>query len=139
MAEKLCCEPQANSTEFEGVQQYSGYTIKAKDGLGFASDEIAVTVAYALKDSESTEIEKAFPENKNENGLSGYSDKQGGKRQPKLTEKGKSYRLTQNITERKNLIRETQTRVANIGTLMNLDKNVELVIFKNCCAMKSAT
>ena len=86
-----------------------------------------MTVTDALKDSESTEIEKAFPENKNENGLSGHSDKQGGKRQSKLIEKGKSYRLTQNITERKKLIREMQTRMANIGTLMNLDENVELV------------
>ena len=80
-----------------------------------------------MKVSESTEIEEAFPENKNENGSSRHSDNQGGKRQPKLTENGKSYRLTQNITEGKKLIREMQTRMANIGTLMNLDKNVEQV------------
>lgn len=126
-ADVLSCGPQANSTMFEGVQRDSGYTTKANEGLGFASDENAVTVADAFKDSESTEIEKVFPENKNENGLSGYSDKQGAKRQPKLTEKGKSYRLTQNISERKKLIREMQTRMANIGTLMNFDKNAELV------------
>lgn len=123
----LSCGPQANSTVFDGVQRDSGYTTKANEGLGFASDENAVAVADAFKDSESTEIEKVFPENKNENGLSGYSDKQGVKRQPKLTEKGKSYRLTQNISERKKLIREMQIRMANIGTLMNFDKNAELV------------
>ena len=67
----LSCEPQANSTVFEGVQQDSGYTTKANKGLRFASDQNAVTVADALKDSESTEIEKVFPENKNENGSSG--------------------------------------------------------------------
>ncbi|KAK2558598.1 Uncharacterized protein P5673_018777 [Acropora cervicornis] len=126
-ADMLSCGPQANSTVFEGVQRDSGYTTKANEGLGFASDENAVTLADTLKDSESTEIEKVFPENNNENGLSGYSDKQGAKRQPKLTEKGKSYRLTQNISERKKLIREMQTRIANIGTLMNFDKNAELV------------
>ena len=102
-AEMLSCEPQANSTVFEGVQQDSDYTTKANKGLGFSSDENAVTVADALKDSESTEIEKAFPENKNENGSSGYSDKQGGKSQPKLTEKGKSYRLTQTSPNARNL------------------------------------
>lgn len=86
-ADVLSCGPQANSTVFEGVQRNSGYTTKANEGLGFASDENAVTVADAFKDSESTEIEKVFPENKDENGLSGYSDKQGAKRKPKLTEK----------------------------------------------------
>ena len=126
-ADVLSCRPQANSTVFEGVQRGSLYTTKVNKGLGFASDENAVTVADALKDSESTEIEKVFPENKIENGLSGYSDKQGAKRQPKLTEKGKSYRLTQNISEHKKLIREMQTRMANIGTLVNFDKNAELV------------
>ena len=69
----LSCEPQANCAVFE------------------RADENAVTLADTLKDSESTE--KAFPENKNENGSSGYSDKQGGKRQPKVTQKGKSNSL----------------------------------------------
>ena len=126
-ADMLSCEPQANFTVFEGVQQDSGYTTKGKEGLRFALDKNVVTVADALKDSESTEIEKVSPENEKENGSLDYSDKQRGKRQPKLTEKGKSYRLTQNITERKKLIRELQTRMANIGTLTNFDKNVELV------------
>ena len=126
-ADMLSCEPQANSTVFEGIQQDSGYTTKANEGLGFASEENEVTIADALKDSELTEIEKVFPENKNANGSSGYSNKQRAKREPKLTEKGKSYRLTQNITKRKKLTREMQTRMANIGTLMNFDKNVELV------------
>ena len=87
----LSCEPQANSTVFEGVQQDSGYTTKSNGGLCFAFDENAVTVAEALKGNESTGIEEAFPENKIENGSSGYSDRQVEKRQPKLTEKGKSY------------------------------------------------
>ena len=73
-ADVLSCGPQANSTVFEGIQRDSGYTTKANEGLGFSSDENAVTVADALKDSESTEIEKVFPENKIEKGLSGYSD-----------------------------------------------------------------
>ena len=67
LAEMLSCEPQANPTVFEGLQQDSGYTTKPNEGLGFTSDENAVTVTGALKDSESTEIEKAIPENQNEN------------------------------------------------------------------------
>ena len=67
---------------FESVQRDSGYTTKANEGLGFALDENAVTIPDALKDSESMEIEKVFPENKNENGSSGYSDKQWRKDNP---------------------------------------------------------
>ena len=37
---------------FEGVQQDSGNTAKANEGLGVTSDESAVTVADAWKDSE---------------------------------------------------------------------------------------
>ena len=33
------------------IQQDSGYTTKVNEGLGFALDENAVTVADALKDS----------------------------------------------------------------------------------------
>ena len=49
------------------------------------------------------------------------------KRQPKLTEKFKVYRLTERKKERNKLKREIQSRIANIGTLMGLDKNLELV------------
>jgi len=49
------------------------------------------------------------------------------RRQPKLTEKGKAYRLTERKRERNKLKREIQSRIANIGTLMGLDKNLELV------------
>ena len=46
------------------------------------------------------------------------------RRQPKLTEKGKAYRLTKRKRERNKLKREIQSRIANIGTLMGLDKNL---------------
>ena len=48
------------------------------------------------------------------------------RRQPKLTEKFKAYRLYERKKER-NKLREIQSRIANIGTLMGLDKNLELV------------
>ena len=44
------------------------------------------------------------------------------KRQPKLTDKDKSYKLTQSTRER-----EIQTLMANIGALMGQDKNVKSV------------
>ena len=49
------------------------------------------------------------------------------RRQPRLTEKGKAYRLTERKKERNKLKREIQSRIANIGTFMGLDKNLELV------------
>ena len=49
------------------------------------------------------------------------------RRQPKLTEKFKAYKLTERKKERNKLKREIQSRIANIGTLMGLDKNLELV------------
>ena len=49
------------------------------------------------------------------------------RRQPKLTEKFKAYRLNERKKERNKLKREIQSRIANIGTLMGLDKNLELV------------
>lgn len=85
-----------------------------------------MTIADALKDSESTEIKNDFPENQSENGFSGYNQKR--KRQPMLTEKGKWYRLTQNITERKKPYQgNLNTNGKDRNTYMNLHKNVELV------------
>ena len=49
------------------------------------------------------------------------------RRQPKLTEKFKAYRLTERKKERNKLKREIQSRIANIGILTGLDKNLELV------------
>ena len=49
------------------------------------------------------------------------------RRQPKLTRKGKAYELTEPKRERKLLKREIQSQIANIGTLMGFDKNLDLV------------
>ena len=49
------------------------------------------------------------------------------RRQRKLTEKFKAYQLTERKKERNKLKREIQSRIANTGTLMGLDKNMELV------------
>ena len=49
------------------------------------------------------------------------------KKQPKLTDKGKFYKLAQFVRERKKLKREMQAHVANIEILMGLNKNFELV------------
>ena len=49
------------------------------------------------------------------------------RRQPKLTETFKAYRFTELKKEINKLKREIQSRIANLGTLMGLDKNLELV------------
>ena len=46
----------------------------------------------------------------------------GGKRERKLTERGKPFKLVQSVSERKRLKREIQ---ANIQTLMGLSENLE--------------
>ena len=46
----------------------------------------------------------------------------GGKREHKLTERGKPYKLVQSVRERKRLKREIQ---ANIQTLVGLSENLE--------------
>ena len=51
----------------------------------------------------------------------------GGKREHKLTERGKSYKLARDVRERKRLKRETQAQIANIQTLMGLNRNLERV------------
>ena len=51
----------------------------------------------------------------------------GEKREHKLTEKGKSYKLARNVRERRRLKRETQAQIANIQTLMGLNRNLEKV------------
>ena len=48
-------------------------------------------------------------------------------RRPKLAEKGKAYRLTERKRERNKPKTKIQSRIASIGTLMGLDKNLELV------------
>ena len=51
----------------------------------------------------------------------------GEKREHKLTKKGKSYKLARDVRERKRLKRETQAQIANIQTLMGLNRNLEKV------------
>ena len=51
----------------------------------------------------------------------------GGKREHKLTERGKSFELARDVRERKRLKRETQAQIANIQTLMGLNRNLEKV------------
>ena len=51
----------------------------------------------------------------------------GGKREHKLTERGKSYKLAKDVRERRRVKRETQAQIANIQTLMGLNRNLEQV------------
>ena len=71
--------------------------------------------------------DKTVIENPNPDSASGGTASIGGRRERKLTEKGKSYKIVQSVRERKRLKREIQAQIANIQTLMGLSKNLERV------------
>ena len=57
-------------------------------------------------------------ENPNLDSASGGTASIGGRRERKLTERGRSYKLVQSVRERKRLKREIQAQIANIQALM---------------------
>lgn len=66
-------------------------------------------------------------ENSNGHGILEQNQTVLERRQLKLTEKGKAYRLVGRTKVRKRLEGEVESLIANIGTLMGLDKNLVLV------------
>ena len=68
--------------------------------------------------------DKTVVGNSNHESASGGTANIGGKRESKLTERGKSYKPVQSVRERKRLKREKQAQIANIQTLMGLSKNL---------------
>ena len=110
---KILLDPLANSTPIGDIVKESGYaTLEANDGD--ASDQFRKENCSGpgLLDPDGTVVEN--PQLKE-------------KSQPKLTDKGKSYKLTQSTRERRRLKREIQTLMANIGALMGQDKNLKSV------------
>ena len=103
--------PQAYSTMIEADVKESGYGTGANGAIDSAMEEEPRVSEKNWNGTESLEMDRTVIE----------------KRQPKLTEKGKSYRLAGKKKERNKLKTEIQSRIANIGTLMGLDKNLELV------------
>ena len=71
--------------------------------------------------------DKTVIENPNPDSASGSTASIGGRRERKLTERGKSYELVQSVRERKRPKREIQAQIANIQTFMRLSKNLERV------------
>ena len=105
------CWPQAYSTMLGVHGKECGYSTKENGGIDTVVD-------VDLRVSEKTW---------NGDGNPGSDRNVVERRQPKLTEKFKAYRLNERKKERNKLKREIQSRIANIGTLMGLDKNLELV------------
>ena len=111
--DEILLDPLANSTPIGDIVKESGYaTLEANEGD--ASDQFGKEnwSGPGLLDQDGTVVEN--PQVKE-------------KRQPKLTDKGKSYKLTQSTHERQRLKREIQTLMANIGALMGQDKNIKSV------------
>ena len=109
--EKAMRWPQAYSTMLGAHGKESGYATKQNGGIDSVM-EVDLRVSEKIwNGEENLESDRNVIE----------------KRQPKLTEKFKAYRLTERKKERSKLKKEIQSRIANIGTLMGLDKNLELV------------
>ena len=109
--EKVMRWPQAYSTMLGAQGKESGYYTKENAGIDSVV-EVDLRVSEKTWNGEGNlESDRNIVE----------------RRQPKLTEKFKAYRLTERKRERNKLKREIQSRIANIGTLMGLDKNLELV------------
>ena len=71
--------------------------------------------------------DKTVIENPNSESASVGPASIGGKREHKLTERGNSYKLARDVRERRRLERNTQAQIANIQTLMGLNRNLEQV------------
>lgn len=109
--DKVPCEPQAYSMIIGTDGKDTGYATKVNEVMDLAWMKTHVF------------------QKKNWNGQGSMEQYQTviERRQPKLTEKGKPYRLAERRKERNKLKRDMQSRIANIETLMGLDKNLELV------------
>ena len=109
--EKAMRWPQAYSTMLGAHGKESGYSTRENGGIDSVV-EADVRVSEKIWNGEGNlELDRNVIE----------------RRQPRLTEKGKAYWLSERKRERNKLKREIQSRIANIGTFMGLDKNLELV------------
>ena len=102
--------PKANSTLVDGDVIDSAYATKENETLEPAMDETSVK-----------DIRNAGHLNVGVNG------RVLELRQPKLTEKGRAYRLDEKKGQRNKLKREMKSKIANIIVFMGLDRNIELV------------
>ena len=116
-------EPQASSTVIECELLESGYATKANEATDSVLEKSVVVTVENWNGKEIFDLEGTVIANPNAKDKLAVMEK----RKPKLTEKGKAYQFSQNIRERKNHKREIQTRIANFGTPMGMDKNLELV------------
>ena len=116
--EMLFFEPQANSTVMETVQLDSGYATKSNEATDFVSEENMEIPEKCGNVHITTELDETVIEKSNVKGVLADAEVGKEKRQLKLTNKGKTYSLSQNIRKRKGLRREIQTQIANIGTLI---------------------
>ena len=121
------CNPQANSTVIDAFAIASGYVTKKGESTNLPlNNEVDFHGKFrngkGLGNEDKTVVENPCPDS-----ASGGTTSIGGRREHKLTERGKSYKLAQSVCERKTLKREIQAQIANIQTLMGLSKNLERV------------
>ena len=102
--EKAMRCPQAYSTMLGAHGKESGYSTRENGGIDSVMEADVRVSGKTWNGEGNLELDRNVIE----------------RRQPKLTEKGKAYRLSERKKERNKLKREIQSRIANIGTLIGL-------------------
>jgi len=118
------CNPQANSDAFP-IE--SGYVTKGSEVTNSPLNDEVDFLGELWNGQGLGSTDETVIENPNLESASAGTVSIGGKREHKLMEKGKSYKLARDVRERKRLKRETQAQIANIQTLMGLNRNLEKV------------
>ena len=93
------CNPQANSTAIDALAIESGYVRKKGEATNLLlNDEVEFLEKFRNGQGLGNE-DKTVSENPNPDSASGGTASIGGRRERKLTEKGKSYKLVQSVRE----------------------------------------
>ena len=121
------CNPQANSTVLDAFPIESGYVTKGSEATNLPLNDEVDFLGELWNGQGLGSTEETVIENPNLESASAGTASIGGKREHKLTERGKSYKLARDVRERKRLKRETQAQIANIQTLMELNRKLKKV------------
>ena len=108
------CNPQAHSTVLEASPIESGYVTKGSEATNLPLVNEVEFLKELWNGQGLGSTDETVIENPNLESASAGTASIGGKREHKLTERGKSYKLARDVRERKRLKRETQAQIANI-------------------------
>ena len=121
------CYPQANCTVLDAFPIESGYVTKGSEATDLPLNDEVDLLGKSWNGQGLGSADKTVIENPNSESVPVSPASIGGKREHKLTERGNSYKLARDVRERRRLERNTQAQIANIQTLMGLNRNLEQV------------